>query len=168
MIVNADLETSKLELTRALTGMRHPTVTTLSAGDVLFRFASTKEPSTGKDIPPDQWARGSWWFQEVDYRKILQHRGVQHLGTVARFAGAVQPSWSLMNVSIKARLLRDVKVYVGKGSTQFRDPLPNGMYVTQKGWADVDQVYVPGIRGPAFLALHIVRQKTITSNTFGF
>jgi hypothetical protein len=170
MTINADLETTKLEFARASQGMRKPTVVMLAAGDVLFRFASSTNPQTGVDIPSDQWARGAWWFQEADYRLILQRyqAGRLGLGTVARGAGAVQPSWSLMNVSIKARLLDDIKVYVGKGSTQYRDELPNGMYVTQTGWPDIDQVYIPGIRGPAFHALQIVRKKIITTDSFGF
>lgn len=170
MPINADLATTKLEFTRAALGMRRPTVATLKAGDVLFRFAGTKNPQTGADIPSSQWARGAWWFQEADYRAILlRHRaGGLGLGTVGRSAGAVQPSWSLMNVSIKARLLDDVGVYVGRGATQYRDELPNGMVVTLTGWPDITQVYVPGIRGAAFLALQIVRQKVITTDGFGF
>ena len=73
-----------------------------------------------------------------------------------------------MNVSIKARLLDDINVYVGKGATQYRDELPIGMYVTLTGWPDVEQVYVPGISGPGFLALHIIRQKIVTTDSFGF
>jgi len=170
MTVNADLESTKLEFMRAARGMRSPTVVTLHAGIPLFRFASTKNPQSGIEIPSDQWARGAWWFQEDDYRTILRRyqAGQLGLGTVARSAGAVQPSWSVMNVSIKARLLDDIKVYVGKAATQYRDELPNGMYVTLTGWPDLEQVYIPGIRAAAFRTLHIIRQKIITTDNFGF
>ncbi len=170
MPINTDLATTRLEFERAAQGMRRPMVATLKAGDALFRFASTKNTKTGADIPSNQWARGAWWFQEADYRLIVQRyqAGKLGLGTLGRFAGAVQPSWSLMDVSIKARLLDDIGVYVGRGSTQYRDELPNGMVVTQAGWPDVTQVYIPGMRGPAFLALHIVRQKVVTTDGFGF
>jgi hypothetical protein len=170
MTINADLDSTKLEYARAAQGMRHPTVVTLPAGVALFRFASTKNPQTGAEIPSSQWARGAWWFQEADYRTIIgrYQSGRLGLGTVARSAGAVQPSWSLMNVSIKARLLDDIQVYLGKGATQYRDELPNGMYVTQTGWPDIDQIYIPGMRGPAFAALQIIRQKIITTDSFGF
>ncbi|MFO0959727.1 MAG: hypothetical protein U0800_20200 [Isosphaeraceae bacterium] len=170
MLINADLEATKLEFVCAAQGMRSPAVTTLSAGDELFRFASTRNPQTGAEIPSDRWARGAWWFREEEYRKILQryHAGRLGLGTVARSAGAVQPSWSLMDVSIKARLLQDIRVYAGKGSTQHRDELPNGMFMTLAGWADITQIYIPGIRGPAFHALQIVRQKIVTTDNFGF
>jgi hypothetical protein len=170
MTVNADLEMSKLEYARAAAGIRNPKVVTLSAGEAVFRFASTRNPQTGADVPSDQWARGAWWFREADYRTILQkyHTGRLGFGTVARMAGAVQPSWSLMDVSVKAELLDDIKVYTGKGATQYRDELPNGMYVTLTGWPDVDQLYIPGMRGPAFLALRIIRKKVITTDSFGF
>src|SRR5262245_3074856 len=142
MTIHADLEVTKLEFDRAAVGIRSPTVVTLHAGDPLFRFASSKNPQSGVEIPSDQWARGSWWFREADYRVILARyqAGRLGLGTVARSAGAVQPSWSLMDVSVKARLLEDIKVYVGMGTTQYRNELPNGMYVTLAGWPDVDQV----------------------------
>ena len=74
-----------------------------------------------------------------------------------------------MNVSIKARLVKDINVYVGKGATQYRDLLPNGMYVTLKGWPNIDQVYVPAMKvGHAIHAFRIIRKKIITSDGFGF
>jgi len=169
-MLNADLEATMLEFDRASQGMRRPTIVTLAAGLRLYRFASTKNTKTGDGIPSGQWARGAWWFQEECYKKIIQRyqAGKLGLGTVARTAGAVQPSWSLMNVSIKAELMQDLKVYVGKGSTQYRDELPNGMHVTLSGWPDVDQIYIPDIRGAAFFALRIIRQKIITTDSFGF
>jgi hypothetical protein len=167
---NSDLETTKLELSRAEQGMRSPTIAVLKQGDVIFRFASTRKPTTGNVIPSNEWAQSGWWLQELDYRLILEryHAGHLGLGTVAGSAGAVQPSWSLRNVSIKARLLDDIKVYVGPGLPQYRDQLPNGMYVTQKGWPDITQVYIPGMRGPSLNAIHIIRQKIITTDTFGY
>lgn len=170
MTVNADLNLTRAEFDRASRGMRNPQIVLLHAGDELFRFASTKNVQTGASIPSDQWARGAWWFQEHDYRTIIDRyqAGKLGLGTVGRMAGAVQPSWSNMDVSIKARLLDDINVYVGKGSTQYRDELPNGMVVTLAGWPDIDQVYIPGMRGPALTALQIVRQKIITTDSFGF
>jgi len=170
MTINQGLDSTKAEFSRAGQGIRNPMVMTLSAGDVIFRFASTKNPLSGADIPSDQWARGAWWFQEADYRRINERyrAGQLGFGTVARSAGAVQPSWSLMDVSIKARLLDDIEVYAGPGLTQYRDQLPNGMYVTMKGWSDIVQLYIPGMRGPAFRAIQIVRQKIITTDSFGF
>ena len=170
MTVNEGLEATKVEFSRAAQGIRNPTVMTLYAGDVIFRFASTKNPLSGAEIPANQWARGGWWLQEADYRRINQRyrAGLLGFGTVARSAAAVQPSWSLMNVSIKARLLDDIKVYAGKGLSQYRDQLPNGMYVTAQGWSDIVQLYIPGMGGPAFQSIQIIRQKIITTDSFGF
>src|SRR4051794_4559201 len=112
MVINHDLSITKQEYDRASAGIRSPQVVTLHAGDVLFRFGSTKNLQTGAKIDPSQWARGAWWFQEPDYRKIIANyqAGKLALGTVARAAGAVQPSWSNMDVSIKARLVIDINV----------------------------------------------------------
>ncbi len=168
--LNDDLERSRKEYDRASQGMRQPRIITLHEGDEIFRFASTKNPATGKDLSPDQWIRGAWWFAEADYRLIIQRfqSGKLSLGTVARTAGAVQPSWSLMNVSIKARVIQPIKVYQGKGSTQYRDELPNGMYITLTGWPDIEQLYIPDMRGRALTALQIVRKKIISTDSFGF
>jgi hypothetical protein len=168
-MVNEQLEKTKDEFAKASGGMRNPTVTTLHAGDVIFRFASTKNIATGKGNPSNTWARGAWWFQEADYRKIIENykAGKLALGTVARSAGAVQPAYSNMDVSIKARVLQDIKVYVGRGSTQYRSQLPNGMYMTLQGWPDIEQIYIPGVHGAAFNALQIVRQKIITTDNLG-
>jgi hypothetical protein len=143
---------------------------TLPAGTAVFRFASTKKPKTGEPIPSSEWARRPWWFQEADYRTILvrYQAGALGLGTVARAAGAVQPNWSHMDVSIKAYLRFDTEVYVGKGKTQYRERLPNGMYMTLPGWPDITQVYIPGLRGAAFVTLDIVRQKIVTTDGWGF
>src|SRR4051812_8380326 len=123
MTVNQGLAASKAELDRAEQGIRSPKVVTLQAGEAVFRFASTVDPTTGKGRPSSEWARGPWWFLEADYRKVIdRHRsGPLALGTVARSAAAVQPSWSRMDVSIKAYLRFDTEVYLGKGKTQYRD-----------------------------------------------
>jgi hypothetical protein len=170
MTINSDLATTHDEYQRAILGMRHPEVVLLPAGSALFRFASTRNVKSGASIPSHEWARGPWWFLEADYRKVIERyqAGALGLGTVARAAAAVQPSWSAMDVSIKARLRFDTNVYLGKGKTQHRDPLPNGMFVTLSGWPDIDQVYIPNLRGAAFAALEIVRQKVVTTDGFGF
>jgi len=170
MTINPDLNKTKTELSRVQQGIRNPTVTTLPAGQVLFRFASTKDMRSGQSIPSSQWARGAWWLLESDYRKIIAkfRLGKLPLGTVGRSAAAVQPSWSKMDVSIKAYLLDEINVYTGKGSTQYHDQLPNGMTITLPGWTDIDQIYIPGMRSHAFRNLRIQRQKVISTNDFGF
>ncbi len=170
MVVNEKLATTRLEWDQVIQGVRAATIKSLLAGTAIFRFASTKNPRTGEPIPSTSWARGPWWFAERDYRTILMRyqTGALGLGTVARAAGAVQPSWSLMDVSIKAYLRYDTEVYVGTGKTQYRDPLPNGMFMTLSGWPDIEQIYIPGLRGPAFVTLDIVRQKIVTTDGWGF
>lgn len=169
-IINADLETTKDEYHRVALGIRNPRIVTLPAGEALFRFASARRLDTGESIASSEWAKGAWWLFEADYRLIIQRHqsGGLGLGTVGRAAAAVLPSWSAMDVSIKARLLHDIKVYVGKGLPQFRDPLPNGMYMTIRGWPEIDQIYIPNLRFAASRALQIVRQKRITTDSFGF
>jgi hypothetical protein len=170
MPLNENLGATKREYSQASTGIRSPRVATLPAGQAIFRFASTTNPKTGQGIPSTEWAKSPWWFLEADYHKILaRHRaGALALGTVARSAAAVQPSWSRMDVSIKAYLRFDTEVYLGKGKTQYCDLLPNGMYMTLSGWSDVDQIYIPGLRGSATHAMQIIRQKRIGSDGFGY
>jgi len=122
MLINAGLETSKDEFHRASLGIRNPQVVTLHSGDALFRFASTQNLKTGDSIPSSEWAKGAWWFKEEDYRKVIDRHqsGSLGLGTIARAAGAVLPSWSLLDVSIKARLRCDTKGLHRQG----QDPVP--------------------------------------------
>ena len=172
MTINPNLQTTHDELSVASQGMRSPTVVCLPAGEVIFRFASTKRQTTGESIPSDQWARGAWWIREADYKVIIERFKTGHLslGTVARSAAAVQPSWSNMDVSIKAYLLDDINVYVGRGSTQYRDVLPNGMCMTLPGWPDIEQIYIPGMgrNGSTFRSIKVQRQKVISTDNFGF
>jgi hypothetical protein len=170
MTVNSDLMTTKLELAEAAKGLRRPAITMLAMGATLFRFGSSKNPQSGKANSRDERVRRAWWFQGADYETIVErcHAGQLPLGTVARSAGAVQPSYSLMDVLIQAQLLQDILVYVGQGTTQYREVLPNGMFVTLKGWKEINQIYIPGIRGSSFRALQIMREEPIATNTFGY
>ncbi len=170
MVVNENLAITRLEWNQVIQGVRTVTIRSLSAGTAIFRFASTKNPKTGVAIPSTSWARGPWWFAESDYRTILMRHqtGALGLGTVARSAEAVQPSWSLMDVSIKAYLRYDTEAYVGTGKTQYRDHLPNGMFMTLSGWPNIEQIYIPGLRCPAFVTRDIVRQKIVTTDGWGF
>ncbi|MCA9068721.1 MAG: hypothetical protein KDA84_07350, partial [Planctomycetaceae bacterium] len=168
--LNANLATTRLEFDRASQGIKRPEVQLLAAGEAIFRFASSRNQQTGQSIPSTEWAKGAWWVRESEYRKIIaRHQsGRLPLGTVARAAVAVQPSWSNMDVSIKATVVKDIYVYVGQGSTQYRDQMPNGMFVTLKGWPDVQQIYIPGMRSTSFTAIRVLRQKIVTTNDFGF
>ncbi len=152
--------------------MRRPEVVLLSQGDILFRFASTTRLQNGQQVATDssKWANGAWWVSESDYRKIIQRfsQSKLNLGIVARSALAVQPSWSMVDVSIKAYLLNDMNVYAGSGSTQYRDVLPNGMSITLPGWSDITQIYIPGMRGAARSNIKVMRQKIVKSHAWGF
>jgi hypothetical protein len=163
MPLNADLDLSQLpEAARA--GLRQPRVVTLNAGDILFRFASTNRPK-------DRWAASPWWMFERDYRRIIKahEESDLSLGLLARSAMAVQPSYSRMDVAIKAVVLQDINAFCGLGRPQYREVLPNGMYLTLRGWSDVEQLFIPNISDSAgrtslgYQALHVMRQKTVAS-----
>ncbi|MEL6108770.1 MAG: hypothetical protein AAFU85_22410 [Planctomycetota bacterium] len=169
MTVNADLATTKAEWDRASDGIVRPEICTLAAGEAIFRFASTRH--LGRDKPTDSstWAKGAWWVRERDYHRVLvrYQSGNLGFGTVARSALAVQPSWSLMDVSVKAYVEEDILCYSGLGKTQYHDVLPNGMKVTLAGWPDITQLYLPGMRTGTLDALRIVRKKIITTDNWG-
>ena len=73
-----------------------------------------------------------------------------------------------MDVSIKAYLIDDMKVFTGAGSTQYHDMMPNGMRMTLTGWSDIQQIYVPNMRGQAKQNIRVKRQKVISSHSFGW
>ena len=167
---NGDLEQSNDEYALAARGMRRPQVTLLRTGEVVYRFASSKGVRSGKAVPSEKWARGPWWVREKEFRKIVARywKGEFGLGTVAREALDVMPSWSFMDVGIRARVVAPIKAYASAGSTQYRDQLPNGWTVTMGGWPDVEQLYIPGLRGEAFAALRVEEQDLVSTDGFGF
>ena len=168
--VNDGLSRAHPEYSRAGGGIRRPEVMLLESGVELHRFSSTKDIEKDEPTESKDWAGGSWWVLNEDYRKIIS-RYKRHnfkLGTTARSALAVQPSWSLMDVTIKAVVIHDMYVFHGRGSTQYNDELPNGTKVTLSGWADVTQIYIPEMRGVARRNLRIKKQKIISSHSFGF
>jgi hypothetical protein len=162
---NQDLQNTRLEFATAAGGIREPRATVLVPGEDLYRFATSTSPGTGRKVPLQMQAGGGWWFRSRDWQKILKSylSGALNLGTVARIAGAVQWSWSNMDVLVKARLLSEVEAWEGFGRPQYRDILPNGMAVTLRGFPDVVQVYIPGMRGGTAAALRIVDVLEVAS-----
>ena len=171
-VVNDGLTTGHAEYARACAGIRRPEIVTLPAGQTIFRFASTERIVNGKKLPTNSadWANGPWWMREDDYRKIIAQfmNSKLSLGTIARSAVAVQPSWSLVDVSIKAHIHHDMNVFSGVGAPQFNDILPNGMRMTLPGWSNITQLYIPNMRSTARSNIIVQRQKKISSHSFGW
>lgn len=163
MPLNADLKLSDLP-DSAKNGLRQARIVTLTSGESIFRFAST-------DRPNSMWAASPWWMYERDYRKIIQAHEESDLtlGFLGRSAMAVQPSYSLMDVSVKAFVLQDINAFCGLGRPQYREALPNGMFLTIRGWPNVEQLFIPNISGPlgrtslGYQVLGVTRQKIVSS-----
>lgn len=150
--------------------LRSPRTVTLHTGEALFRFASTDNNST-------KWAGGAWWIRESDYYQInsryeagrRQHKeDALTFGFIARGALAVKPSWSRLDVVVKALVLQDINAFEGVGQTQ-RDELDNGIQITLPGWPSISHLYIPGISDGngrttiGYQALSVIKQKVITS-----
>jgi hypothetical protein len=161
--LNPNLNLSQLPA-EAAGGLRQPRVDCLQTGEILFRFASTER---SKDL----WASGPWWVREQDYRKIVRahEQSDWSLGLTGRSALAVKQGWNQMDVVVKALVMQDINVFCGLGRTQYRELLPNGWYLTLRGWPDIEQVYIPNIGGPhgrtlvGYQALKVLRQKRVSS-----
>ncbi len=162
---NPNLQQTRLEFDRASAGIKNPTVTVLLPGEDLYRFASSVDPRTGRKVPASVQLQGPWWFRSRDWQKILKDylKGSFSLGTTARIAGAVQWSWSNMDVLLKARVLDEIEAWEGPGLPQYRDILPNGMAVTLRGFPDVVQLYIPGMRTGTAAALRLIDQLEVAS-----
>lgn len=167
--LNPNLATTKLEHARAAAGIRNPAVTVLVPGEDVYRFASSVQPGTGHAVSPARQATGPWWFRSRDWQKILKSylKGSFSLGTTARIAGAVQWSWSRMDVLLKARVVAAIEVWEGQGLPQYRDVLPNGMTVTLRGLPDVVQLYVPGMPRSASAFQLIDRLEVASTDQHG-
>ena len=164
--INEGLSKNHPEYVKAARGIRDPTTTILSPGEDLYRFTSSRVPGTGVPIPAVSQTTGPWWFRSRDWQKILRSylKGPFRLGTVARFAGAVQWSWSDMDILLKARVVQGIEAWEGTGLPQFRDVLPNGMAVTLKGFPDVVQIFIPGMPDSA-RGLRLVDRLSVASST---
>ena len=124
---------------------------------------------SGASIPSSEWARtlvvpGRGLSQAVGTVSSRQTRAGDRRPLGRGRATVVEPDGRFHQGALRD----DTNVYLGKGKTQYRDPLPNGMFMTLTGWPDIDQVYLPNSRGSAFAALQIVRQKIVTTDSFGY
>jgi hypothetical protein len=127
-------------LAAASAGIRNPQEELVAQDELLYRFASSTNPSSA-------WAAGPWWWRRDDIVKMLAASKKTSLtfGFTARIAGAVQQSWCKMDRLIKAVVKEDLLAYTGRGQTQYREMAPNGMYITLAGWSDVTQLFIPGL-----------------------
>jgi hypothetical protein len=148
------------EQARIRSGMRSPRVVTLTAGERIYRFASSWDRYRRKPVPPSAWATGPWWIREDDYLKIEDawnrslrvHGGDRSkaltLGFLARQATAVMQSWSNVDRLVIADVIADFEVFTGLGRTQYNEIPPPGavsynLKLTWQGWDDVEQLYLP-------------------------
>jgi hypothetical protein len=163
---NEGLAKTRLQYEKAAEGIRNPTATILKPDEDLYRFTSSRIPGSGAAMPAGRQTSGPWWFRSRDWQKILKTylKSPFRLGTVARFAGAVQWSWSDMDVLLKARVVHGIEVWEGTGLPQYRDILPNGMAVTLEGFPDVVQLFIPGMPDSA-RALRLVDRLSVASST---
>jgi hypothetical protein len=53
-----------------------------------------------------------------------------------------------MDVLERAVVAEDMKAYCGSVSTQYRARGPNGIFITWRGAADIEQYFIPGISQP--------------------
>jgi hypothetical protein len=162
--LNEDLSKTRLEEAKAAAGIRSPSVTVLAFGEDVYRFGTSVRSGGGGVVSAARQASGPWWFRSRDWQKILRRflQGSFNLGTTARLAGAVQWSWSNMDVLLKARVVQEIEAWEGLGLAQYRDVLPNGMTVTLHGFPDVVQLYVPGMPAAA-AAFRIVDTLQVAS-----
>jgi len=162
--INDGLAKSLLEYGRAEKGIRDPRVTILQPGEDLYRFTSSRLPGSKTPTPFSRQVHGPWWFRSRDWQKVLLSylSGRFSLGTVARIAGAVQWSWSDMDVLLKARVVDPIEAWEGHGRPQYRDVLPNGMAVTLTGFPNIVQLYIPGMPA-ASAGLRLIDRISVAS-----
>ena len=155
-MLNDDLETQKAP-DEALKGLRSPRVVTLAHGEFIYRFASSQTPRSLVAASP-------WWIREQDHRRILARvaQGKLSTGFVARSSLAVQQSWgNLMDVLVRAVVLEDIKAFCGSARTQYREQAPNGMFITWRGAANIEQLFIPGVSQPKGAGLTDLGRRAI-------
>ncbi|MEM7785046.1 MAG: hypothetical protein AAF623_16975 [Planctomycetota bacterium] len=126
-------------------GIRSPRVKKLTPGTKLFRFADA-------DRPKESWPAGPWWFGRPDFNRILQQSIASPdfgLGFHGRRNLAIRQCWSKVNGLVEAEIIEEIFIFYGAGTTQYREPLPNGMMITWQAPPEVEQWFLSGISNRA-------------------
>lgn len=138
---------------RLLAGMRSPQVVTLPHGELLYRFASSTRSA-------QEWSTSPWWIRRPALLHIIDMRRgslAAHghdpgralpLGFVARMATAVMQRFSAMDVLVAGQTIQELRVFAGRGRTQYLEEAPNGFKLTWTGSDQVEQVFIPFIDRP--------------------
>lgn len=152
-------------------GIRTPRVRHLSPGTKIYRFASSS-------VPQPQQAAGPWWFGQKAFAWIKQDALDNHgrgfgLGWSGRRALAIRQGWSRVDVLIEASISEPINIFYGRGTKQYREVMPNGMYVTWEGWPNIDQWFIPFINDRSGMtalgkrAINVYRSISIDSYQLG-
>lgn len=147
-------------------GIHNAAVRALPPGMRLYRFASDK-------LDRAFWPAGPWWVDRSTFNHIVQQAIRQPagfgVGWSARRALAIRQQWSRVNILVEAEVAEKIYVFHGRGTTQYREPTPNGMYITWEAWRNVEQLFLPyisdrhGLTPLGRRALHIYRMAQISS-----
>ncbi len=140
-------------------GIRSPRVRQLSPGTKIFRFSNSSVAAASQ-------AAGPWWFGDKAFQQIKRDALGNHdkgfgLGWSGRRALAIRQEWSQVDVLIEATIAEPINVFSGLGTKQYRERMPNGMFVTWEGWPQVDQWFIPNIND-AFSMMTPLGKKVIT------
>ena len=119
---------------RAEKGIISPKPELLKLGECIYRFSSSDRGTFG-------YQAGEWWIREADFDEIVERaarKGVD-LGQKAHWDLAVLPSWSKMNIVVKARVTGRIWAWVGLAKPQ-QELSPNGRAIRMYGHRTVHQL----------------------------
>lgn len=148
-------------------GIRTPRVRHVSPGTKIYRFASST-------VPKANWAAGPWWFGAKAFQQIKRDAVDNYekgfgMGWSGRRALAIRQNWSRCDVFVEATIAAPINIFCGTGTKQYREVLPNGMYVTWEGWPSIEQWYIPFINDRSGMttlgkkAINVYRSEKVTS-----
>ena len=146
-------------------GIRSPKVRKLPPNMKLYRFANA-------DYPKLSWPLGPWWFGRQAFNQIVQQEIKDPdfgLGWAARKHLAIRQCWSKANGLVEATVSEEIFVFAGRGTTKYKELLPNGMQITWVAPSNVEQLFLPnictraGFTAEGKRALSIYRSATVES-----
>ncbi len=124
---------------RAEKGIISPQPELLKPGECIYRFSSSDRGTFG-------YQAGEWWIREADFDEIVERaarKGVD-LGQKAHWDLAVLPSWSKMNIVVKARVTGRIWAWVGLAKPQ-QELSPNGRAIHMYGHRTIRQLFLDDV-----------------------
>ena len=127
-------------------GIIAPQKRELAAGDVIYRFDSTRKGNARAAM------NGGWWVERDQFDRVIRFAQINQLSDpmAARILLGVPPEWNEMNLLVKCRLKEPLLAWRGLANSVFA-PHPGGgpqvvmLHQNANSERRLHQLFIPGL-----------------------